>query len=350
MIRAFVTAVASVLILAVFVAAQELKVKDRVAVRAASASIMVAPFACDSDGNVVLRPYAGGSLPEVLKVSADGTKATHFSISAAPGFEHSAHSLVQAFAVSPDGDVYIATTMPPSDPYLLRFDNDGKYRSSIKLDAEGATAVMQLAVISSKFFFVSGSRFWSKNDPINSFAGVFDDNGRMVATVKFPPPEKDKAERSSSESAHTEESSLQKLGSTLDTNNLSLAESGGGGVVYFTRHGPGGPTYVVSPAGEVLREIRLDAPKESESDFELQAVKAAGGRLAIMYEGKPTAGRTPPVRIFVYEVNTGKNVATYFHRNPEIGSALACYSPDDSFTFISSDENGKMVLVRASDR
>ncbi|MGB9071828.1 MAG: hypothetical protein WCC22_04095 [Terriglobales bacterium] len=351
MIRALVTAMASVLLLAASAAAQaplELKVKDRVAVPAASVNIMAAPFACDSDGNVLLRPDTGRSLPEVLKVSADGTKATHFRVTSAPGFEHSEHSAVQAFAVSPDGDIYIATTMPPSDPYLLRFDRDGQYRSSIKLESEGATAVMQLAVLSSKFFFVSGSRFGGKNDPIKSFAGVFDDNGRMVATVKFPPPEKRKAGRSSSGSAHTEESSLQKLESTLDTNSLSLAESGGDDNVYFTRYEPGGPTYVVSPAGEVLKQIRLDAPKET--GFELQAAKAAGGRLAIMYVGQPPDGGTSPVKIFVYNVHTGEKAATYFYRTFEIGNALACYSPDDTFTFISSEENGKMLLVRASAR
>jgi hypothetical protein len=350
MMRAFATALASVPLLAAFAAAQvslELKVKDRVAVPNGSAKSMVAPFACDSDGNVLLRP-GKAPLNEVLKVSADGTKVTRFSVTSAPGFEHSAHSPAQAIAVSPDGDSYIATTMPPGDPYLLRFDRNGQYRSSIRLESEGVSVVMQLAVFSSRSFFVSGSRTGSKTDPVASFAGVFDDRGKMVATVKFPQPEKRGPGGTSSDSAHVEKSWLEKLQSTLDTINLSLAESGGDGNVYFTRRGPGEPIYVVSPTGEVLKEIPLDAPKEA--GFKLQAAKAAGGRLAIMYQGQPPAGGTSPVIIFVYDVHTGKKVATYFHRSLGVGNALACYSPDDTFTFISSDESGKMLLVRASAR
>jgi hypothetical protein len=347
--RAFVVAMVSVfwpVALATAQASSELKVKATIEVPGQSASFMVAPFACDNGGSVFLRPYEGRSAPAgILRISADGRKALRISLSSAPGFEHSA---VQAFAASPDGDVYAATTKPPSDPYLLRFDKDGQYRSSIQLDLEEPAAVMQVAVFSPKFFFVSGSKPGSKTDPMTPFAGVFNDSGKMVAVVKFPHSTKAGPRGNSSDPARTDKSVQQRLESSFGAIGQSLVESGGDGNVYFVRYGPGGPAYIVSPTGEVLKELLLDTPKDN--DFQLSAVKAAGGRLAIMYEGQPPGSTTAAIKIFVYDVHSGKEVARYHHQSFEIGNALACYSPDDTFTFISSDESGKMLLVRASAR
>jgi hypothetical protein len=203
--------------------------------------------------------------------------------------------------------------------------------------------VTQLAVFNAANFFVAGSRLVNKAAPAVLFAGIFNDSGTMVATVHFP---KEDTATSTSGDADVNRKSKEKPEQLADMIGLSIAETGGDGNIYFTRPSPNGPTYVVSPAGNVVKEIRLDDSKEGE--FELSAVKAAGGRLAILYEGKPPADGTSPVKIFVYDVHTGKKMAAYFHQNFEIGNALACYSPDDTFTFISSDESGKMLLVRAS--
>jgi hypothetical protein len=337
MMRAIGIATASVSLLVAVASGQslaELRLKERVEVPGHTASVMIAPFVCDGDGNVLFQPYAGRSASgEVLRLSRDGKKATHFSVGSVPGFEHSS---VGAFGVSADNDVYLASFKLSGDKlsgdnYILRFDKDGQYRAATKLDLERG-GVTQLAVFSPASFFVAGSKLVSEAAPTVPFAAIFNDSGKMVASVHFPhdPDRKGK----------------EKPEWAADLIGPSLAQTGDDGNVYFTRHRPNGPTYVVSPTGEVVREIRLEDPKEA--GFELAAAKAAGGRLAILYEGEPPAGGTSQVRILVYDVHTGNKVATYFHQNFEIGNALACYSPDDTFTFISSDESGKMLLVRAS--
>jgi hypothetical protein len=208
--------------------------------------------------------------------------------------------------------------------------------------------VTQLALFGPTRYFVAGSQVVRDAKPATPFGAIFNDSGKMIAAVKFPRDPQQGSRAISPDSARADKSSPQELEKSLGALGLSLAESGGDGNVYFTRHGPGGPAYVVSATGEVLKAIHLDDP--TEAGFELMAAKAAGGMLAIMYEGHAPAGETSAVKLLVYDVRTGKSVANYFHQNFEIGNALACYSPDDTFTFISSDEGGKMILVRASAR
>jgi hypothetical protein len=324
-----------------------LRVKEKVPVPSVSLNLMIAPFACDSSGSVFLRPYAGELLTaKLLKISADGKKTTDLNVNSVPGFEHSP---ISAFSISPEDDVYIATGKPPNDIYLLRFDKDGQYRAAINLDFDVPTAVTQLVALNSKSFFVGGTTIAKQKNP-TMFAGFFDDNGRMVAKIAFPAARnpRNKVTGESPQPTHTSKSRLEEIQAALDTIGLSLAESGGDGRVYFVRHAVAGPAYVVSADGEVIKEIPLNTPKEP--GFELSGAKAAGGRLAVLYEGHPPPGGTSPIRIFVYDVQSGKKVASYFHQDFEVGDALACYSNDDTFTFISSDESGRMILVRASAR
>jgi hypothetical protein len=131
-----------------------------------------------------------------------------------------------------------------------------------------------------------------------------------------------------------------------DSLALSIAESGHDGYVYFVRFNPNGPVYVVSAAGRAVNTFALTPPKDG---FDLLSVKASQGRVAIAFQGEAPPGGTAPVRILVFDPQSGKKLAEYFHQNWEIGTALACYTPDE-FTFISSDEQGKMQLVHASAR
>lgn len=303
----------------------QLNVKESVEVATESAAVMVGPFECDSDEDVFLMPPAGKGLPNtVLKISADGRKTTRFSLASIPDFEKSD---ILAYSVGLDDHVYILTTKGGREPYVVTFDNAGKLSSVTKLDVGKGTVLRRIATTDGANYFIGGTRTGGERLIDKQLDGIFDARGEMIAPVTL----------------------TKRLGADESQAriNLSIVRAGEDGNFYFARLDPQYPVLMVSPQGQIIKEIRLFPPKEA--GFELLDIKISRGRLAVAYQGEPPPGGTAPVRIYVYDIQGGQEIAEYFHENWQIGVALACYS-HDHFTFIAADENGKMHLVTASAR
>lgn len=328
----------------------ELEVKGSVEVANQSAALMVGLFNCDSDANVFFMSPAGRGLPNaVRRISSDGRKTTEFSLATVPDFEKSE---VLAYTVGGDDQVYVLTLKDNNDPYVIRFDKDGRFASATKLEVEKTAALRRIAVGSGGNYFLGGSQQDGENLIRRQLDGIFNGHGQMVASLKLARRDipatglkEPTASLKVSDIPHLDADQMKKVQELGQAVDLSIVRAGEDGNFYFSRFVPKGPVSVVSPSGEVVKEINLDAPKES--DFELLDIKVSKGRLAVAYAGEPPSGGTAPVKIYVYDIQTGTEIAEYHHENWQIGTALACYSPE-TFTFISSDENGKMRLVTAS--
>jgi hypothetical protein len=330
----------------------ELSVRESVEVANQSAALMVGLFDCDSDANVFSMLPAGRGLPNaVLRISADGRKTTHFSLTAVPEFEKSE---IMAYTVGLDDQVYVLTAKDGRDPYVIRFDKDGQAGSATKLEVGKGAMLRRIAVGTGGNYFIGGAQQEGENFIRMQLDGIYNAHGQMIAPVKLIKHDMPAtgvttpaANPKVSDIPHLVPDQMTKAQQLQELVDLSIVRAGEDGNFYFSRFDPKGPVFVVSPSGEVVRQINLVAPKEPS--FELLDVKVSKGRLAVAYSGEPPSGGTAPVKIYVYDIQTGKEIAEYHHENWKIGVGLACYSPD-SFTFISSDENGKMRLVTASAR
>jgi hypothetical protein len=330
----------------------ELEAKRSVEVTNQSAPLMVGMFDCDSDSNVFFMSPAGRGLPNaILRISSDGRKTTHFGLASVPEFERAE---VLAYAVGLDDQVYVLTAKDGQDPYVIRFDKDGQFGSAVKLEVGKGAILRRIAVGTGGNYFIGGAQQEGENLIRKQLDGIFNAHGQMTATIKLmrhdTPPTGIRTAASNlkvSDIPHLDADQMTKVQALQDAVDLSIVRAGEDGSFYFSRFDPKGPVFVVSPSGDVVKEISLVAPKEP--GFGLLDVKVSKGRLAVAYAGEPPQGGTAPVKIYVYDIQTGKEIAEYHHESWQIGVGLACYSPE-TFTFISSDENGKMRLVTASAR
>jgi hypothetical protein len=97
--------------------------------------------------------------------------------------------------------------------------------------------------------------------------------------------------------------------------------------------------YVISPVGDVLRKLRIDA---GSSDLGTR-IKSYGGRLAIWFGGP---NGTEQYLIKVVDLQ-GNPIANYAVGGREINPlALACYGPE-GFTMVSETAETKFYLVTA---
>jgi len=330
----------------------ELEVKGSVEVANQSAALMVGPIDCDSDSDVFFMLPAGMGLPNAInRISADGRKTTHFSLASVPEFERSE---VVGYSVGLDDQVYVLTAKDGRDPYVIRFDKDGQFGSVAKLEVGKGAILRRIAVGAGGNYLIGGSQQDGEKLIAKQLDRIFNGHGQMIASVKLvkhvtPAPglKTPAANLKVSDIPHLDADQMKKVEELQQVVDLSVVRAGEDGNFYFSRFDPKGPVFVVAPSGEVVKEINLVAPKEP--GFELLDVKVSKGRLAVAYQGEPPPGGTAPVKIYVYDIQTEKEIAEYHHENRQIGVAWACYSPD-TFTFISSDENGKMRLVTASAR
>ena len=325
--------------------ALELNVTESVEVANQSAAAMVGLFECDSGSNVFFMPPGGNGLPDtVVRISSDGSKKTPFRLGAVPEFQKSA---ILAYAVGLDDHIYILTAKPDGDSFVVGFDKEGQLGSVTKLEVPKGAFLRRIAVSSEGSYFVGGSQQEGENLVRKPLDALFNAHGQMIATVNLMKRQTAAPNLKASDMPRLSPDQMAKAQSLQARVDLSIVRTGADGNFYFSAFDPRGPVLVVSPSGEVERQFDLIPPKEA--GFELLDLKLSNGRLAVAYQGEPPPGGTAPVRIDVYDIQTGAKLVSYYHENWRIGVAWACYTPD-KFTFISADEQGKMRLVTASAR
>ncbi len=233
------------------------------------------------------------------------------------------------YALDPDDRLYMLVS--PREPggqfSIVRFDNDGAYRSATSIDAPGFRPIA-FAVFASGDFLITGWQEDGKGKLPKPYTGVWSSRGQFLARVRVPLSNK-----------------AESRSVLVDAVELSMAETAQDGYIYLALPGSRTTVHAISPAGQVSRTFTAIPPDQKAM---LTGLKVGGGRLALAFEEPPPKGGTAKLTIQILDTLTGEPMRTVFHQSYEIGTALACYVPD-VFTFISS-ESGQMQMVHAAAR
>jgi hypothetical protein len=333
---------------------------------------------CDADGNLYLPTGGGGMAAGAVRVSREGKPNVLFSLDSVPEISKPlvAHypPYFGDFAITPNGDLYAVTgrirklyyvdsegrpaetpkdadeqggqSEKESEPnkikvadwesHIVRFDADGKYRSTLNLDPFIQPG--QIAALSSGGFFLAGRMLAEiPTKPSHPFAAMFDSRGQLIQEISFPiSTDKTNADGKKKQKNQTGEVSIPGTAEAGDDGNIYLLPG--------ARGAPGGQAtvYVVSPGGEIVRTIRLTSPAGAH----LRSIKVAGGRLIAWYmvtKDEEIAGH-----IFqALDAFDGRKLLEY-EAKPPLG-VFACYTRD-VFEFLGWGQFHRLQLVRAKAR
>jgi len=329
-----------------------LRAKETVPIPSEAAGPIMVPVKCDTEGKI----YARGYLPRkpaaapVLKFSAEGNRVAIFDIQAAPGFEQLG---LGDFAVGLRGQVYMLAIKSKDEQDIVVFGKDGQHQSTIEL--KPLFMGEQLAVFLSGEFLVSGRKLSEKRQPTSDrFTAIYDRSGRLVKELDLQEESKITTQKLGSDVKQAEDADTvarkqqaaadarkaeEELAKSIDLGTAEPAEDGN---VYLLHPASKPIIYVISPAGELVRRLVIPPPSENYAPI---AMKVGGGRMVIQFE-KYDPERKSSRRIFsLLDAESGEKIADYVSP-PEIGGALACYTPN-GFTFLTSTQDRKLALLRA---
>lgn len=336
-IMTWISAVAALTIVQAAVA-QTLVMTDSVPAPEMGSSF-VTPLRCDAHGDIFLRPPLtqatpnSRSQPPITKISSDGKRAPIFFDLAAAAADGLVGLSLRTFAVSSDGALYVfATTKGSHHPAVVKFDNDGHYSGSTILDVE--LEPQQLAVFADGTFLAAGVVL-VKAPPNAEFApylAIFDRDGRLVKTID----------------ARTTDSA-QGVGAAMPRMLALDITASDGSYVYLVRQGASPTVFVISPAGVVDRTLKLWSP---DSGAHITGFWVANANLLVEYSRRNAMpnGNTA-YDLVQYDSQTGDKLTEYAKgADPKLGGSLACTDWQGDFTFLSTNLEGKPVLVKPAIR
>lgn len=288
---------------------------------------IVFPTACDQQGRAFVKLSWGepGNVEPLLRLSDKGAVEVQFDTSG---------ELINRYAVRPDGGV----VMLHSDgkyKFLDNFAPDGKHESSVRLEPPPTPFFpSQLAVFPSGEVFISGLQY---QPHYKASAAIYGATGSLIKQPTFDEDEKREQEIAT-------ESGAQKV--NAEAIDKSVATAGDDGLVYLMRPTTPAVVYVISPAGDVLRTLRVVAPMGAGAPwFGLRVVK---NRLLIQFRRDCAANVSSCVGSIyaILDATTGKRLATY-ETNKDTAGTIACYVPDPDRFFIfslSADQHGRAIV------
>jgi hypothetical protein len=288
------------------------------------ATLTVFPIKSDLEGNIYIRLYETGKLGggPILKVSSDGKETVRFSLDGQGDV-----GTIQDFSPGTNGELFMLTRNREQHTFVLKYSSEGNLDTTETVERRSAI-LGQMAVFSSGDLLLGGKEdatSLEKGSP--PFWGIFNSRGQLLKKLAVKPDD----QLSNRSPNRTSMSSLV---------NAELADDGN---VYAMRFAS--PcVQIISPSGNI-RTLVLETPKGAR----LTSLKVAKDRLAAMFTERKEGSSVEIAGIFlrVYDAESGKLVAEYQASRSDFGLGLATYAPD-VFTFLGSDENGKMQLQRGS--
>jgi hypothetical protein len=287
------------------------------------ATLTVFPIKTDLDGNIYLRLYETGEQRggPILKVSSDGKKTVRFSLNG-----HGDVGGIQDFSPGTNGKLCMLTRNK-QQTFILKYSSEGNLDATETVE-KGPATLNQVAAFASGDFLLGGKEDATTVEKGSlPFWGIFNSRGQLLKKLAATP--NDQVSKEGSNSA-----------SMSGPVNAELADDGN---VYAMRMAT--PSIeVISPSG-AIRTLELETPK----GVRLSSIKVAKGKMAAMFTERKEGSSVEITGIFfrVYDTESGKQLAEYRASLSDFGMGLAVYTPD-VFTFLGSDEDGKMQLQRGS--
>lgn len=344
-----------------------LRVRESVPLSVQGGKLVMHPARCDVRGRLYVRftdPGGGGALSSpVTRIGRDGKVEVVFGLDDVPDFEPG--STFDDFGVDSRGRVYLLATRviqksrpeepeskgPEIEQLVVAFDSDGKYSSTIKLDA--LFKPYQLAVFPSGELLASGQRMVRRGDQLEplgrAFTAIFDQRGSPITEVSAAndveeDTEEDPASAAppGSESHASTRSESQRLETPAFEQALQLgvAVPSADGNIYLMRATREPLVFVVARDGSVVRRMIIPAPAEHGRPVTMQV---AAGKIVVMFVETEANRAFKRHVLVVANSETGEILAHYVGAR-EIGGALACYT-GDGFTFLAGQQ-GKFVIQR----
>jgi hypothetical protein len=291
----------------------------------------MSPSRCDADGNLYIRKYAADRslLGPVVKIDGEGKRVALFDPAA---FSQLALDRADAYSPAADGGMFQIAARGGAKPqlYVLHFSGDGSAASAIRLDQ--GFEVYSFVAFASDNFLVSGVQreTLSPTDRGHRITAIFSSDGRKLADLHF---ERETVNRKAGKSE------VESVAPNLDVTD---AEAGADGNVYALRRSSPALVHVISPAGEIVRTLKVSSPAPGAMP---NAFHVSGNQLAISFlPGDTEAGGQALV---VVDAQSGQTIRAFADPGT-LGGAFACYSANDGvFTFLHLAEGNKIELVRA---
>jgi hypothetical protein len=292
---------------------------------------------CDADGNLYIRKYATDRplLGPVVKIDAEGKRTALFDPVA---FSQLALDRADAFSPASDGGLYQIAQSGVVKPriYVLKFSSDGSPSSPVRLEAD--FEVYSFAAFFNGNLLVSGMErdVQNRHDLGRTVTEVFSADGRLLAELSFDQP-RERAMTAGKPGTKT----VGEAGKSAPTLDLAAAEVGVDGNLYALRNSSPALIYVISPAGKVVRTLKISPPVAGALPGTFHV---SSNRLAVSF------GTENGQTLVVADAQTGRRIAT-FSDPSTLGSSFACYSADDGvFTFLNLGEGNALEVIRAEAR
>jgi hypothetical protein len=269
---------------------------------------------CDSVGTVYVR-YAmqdGGSyVSNIARVEADGSTET-FSLGQVQG----ENSHVFTFAVDRDGAMYEILRAAATDARemveYVRFDGDGDVRSREPFGQELIPSAF--LPLPNGNFFLSGIMMKETNDGVSEspVAGIFGANAHLQRRLRGDVP------------ARTLEDDGDVNDAFLHAESVRLGDDGN---MYVLLDGDHAKIAVVSQAGRIVRQLKLQEPFENGVASDMWVSE---GRLLVVYEGEADDPKDSFVYV-LYDVQSGEVIRQY---KPDFRGTLACFQDGQTLSVL----------------
>jgi hypothetical protein len=235
-----------------------------------------------------------------------------------------------------DGRVFQAA-IAHEGVFVVEFASDGSVKAKTRLATGSSTTPWLLAVFRSGEYLLTAT---TGMDNLTPFTAVFAPDGQLVKKIYEPEDEEARLKASPSD---WESRPIGAVGGADFVSRGDVA-AGSDGNVYLL-HGTASPAliYVISPAGKVLRKLRIDA---GDSDLLARSIKFYAGRLAVEFD-RWFNFDTHQNLIKVTDLE-GNSITDYRMRPVEGNHALylAGYG-SQGFTFIPYENEDRFYLVKA---
>jgi hypothetical protein len=295
---------------------------------------------CDGDGNVYLKLDALGE-SGIRKFSPSGQPVALFRTNAVPDLtvQHAGY-----FFVTLGGELYQVVFVPNSlKRYIVVFDKEGNYKSTIKLDTRYSFMVSQLAVFQSGELLVSGLQSDSSSPVGVPLTAIYSSTGALLREVKLGGDAKlhDLAAKGDGRVVAAEHPSNN---SAIE---LGTAEPAPDGNIYLMRRFSPALVYAISAGGAVVHDFQVDPGDLRYLPIHMHV---SGNTIAILFRNDLT--KQGLMKLVDLE---GHEIATYAISDDKtdrpLGPAFACYMPrPDRFTFLTTMENGSLGFKIAEPR
>ena len=294
------------------------------------------PTKCDADGNLYIRKYATDRplLGPIVKIDSEGKRVAVFdpAVISQLNLERA-----DAFSPAPDGGFYQIAAVGIARPqiYVLHFSSDGSASTPVRLDADFQP--FQFAAFANGNLLASGFQrdLENKSDPGQSYTAVFSADGRLLTQLSVG--RLSKPAHSGKPAGKPDVGGSQASAPTLD---LSDAEPGPDGNIYALRRSSPALIYVISPAGTIVRTLKIKSPAAGVMP---SAFHVSKNRVAVSFWNDNTLSQT----IVLSDAQTGRPIATYSDSGT-LGPSFACFSADESvFTFLHLGEGNTLEVIRA---